>query len=261
MKQHQNKIFSWLDPLDFTIGWICALETEYVAARVFLDDRLGHHNVVIAVLSQGYGTSSAASVATHMIFSFLNIRIGLLVGISGGVPSAQDDIRLGDVVVSVKEHNGLLTATNGLRAQHEIQGHRIRHSDRLYLPHIVHTSGQSSRCTEACGNDSLNLVIRPERAAAEDGIVIHHGLIASGNTVCRDANLRDKFAQKGALCFEMEVAGLINYFPCIVIQGICDYSDSHKNKDWQGYAAMTAAVYAKDLLKHVAPSRIANRVC
>ncbi|KAJ0137536.1 Uncharacterized protein HZ326_19492 [Fusarium oxysporum f. sp. albedinis] len=30
--------FSWLDPLDFTIGWICALETEYVAARVFLDE-------------------------------------------------------------------------------------------------------------------------------------------------------------------------------------------------------------------------------
>ncbi|EXA44164.1 hypothetical protein FOVG_05666 [Fusarium oxysporum f. sp. pisi HDV247] len=118
-----------VDPLDFTIGWICALETEDVAARAFLDEeypasgflsrtdpnaytfgRLGHHNVVIAVLSQGYGTSSAASVATHMIFSFLNIRIGLLVGISGGVPSAQDDIRLGDVVVSVpgKEHNGVL---------------------------------------------------------------------------------------------------------------------------------------------------------
>jgi len=41
--------------------------------------------------------------------------------------------------------------------------------------------------------------------------------------------------------------------------GICDYSDSHKNKDWQGYAAVTAAAYAKDLLKHVAPSRVATK--
>ncbi|KAH7480507.1 hypothetical protein FOMA001_g8803 [Fusarium oxysporum f. sp. matthiolae] len=175
----------------------------------------------------------------------------------------------------------LLTATNGLRAQHEIQGHQLRRSiretlgrnpklrtkfgrpdpgsDRLYLPHIVHTSGQSSRCTETCGNDSSNLVIRPERTAAKDGIAIHHGLIAYGNSVCRDANLREKFAQKGVLCFEMEAAGLINYFPCIVIRGTCDYSDSHKNKDWQGYVVVTAAAYANDLLKHVAPSRVATR--
>ncbi|EWY90002.1 hypothetical protein FOYG_07639 [Fusarium oxysporum NRRL 32931] len=155
----------------------------------------------------------------------------------------------------------VLTATNGLRAQHEIQGHQLRRSiretlgrnpklrtkfgrpdpdsDRLYLPHIVHTSGQSSRCTETCGNDSSNLVIRPERTAAKDGITIHHGPIAYGNTVCRDANLREKFAQKGVLCFEMEAVGL--------------------NKGWQGYVVVTAAAYANDLLKHVAPSRVATR--
>jgi hypothetical protein len=41
---------------------------------------------------------------------------------------------------------------------------------------------------------------------------------------------------------------MMNIFPVLVIRGICDYSDSHKNKDWQGYAAMAAAAYAKDLL-------------
>lgn len=81
-------------------------------------------------------------------------------------------------------------------------------------------------------------------------------------SVCRDANLREKFAQKGGLCFEMEAAGLINYFPCIVIRGTCDYSDSHKNKGWQGYVVVTAAAYANDLLKHVAPSRVApDEIC
>ncbi|KNB19986.1 hypothetical protein FOXG_17249 [Fusarium oxysporum f. sp. lycopersici 4287] len=32
--------------------------------------------------------------------------------------------------------------------------------------------------------------------------------------------------------------------------------DSHKNKEWQGYAAMVAAAYAKDLLYEIAPNRV-----
>lgn len=54
----------------------------------------------------------------------------------------------------------------------------------------------------------------------------------------------------------MEAAGLMNHFPCLVIRGICNYADSHKNKDWEGYAAMTAAAYAKDLLYRIAPNRV-----
>jgi hypothetical protein len=41
---------------------------------------------------------------------------------------------------------------------------------------------------------------------------------------------------------------LMDSFPCVVIRGICDYADSHKNKRWQPYAAVTAAAYAKELL-------------
>ncbi|KAI7969631.1 hypothetical protein EIK77_008786 [Talaromyces pinophilus] len=107
------------NPNDYTVGWICALSTEYVAAQEFLDDeheppefvspndtndytlgRLGKHNVVIAVLPDGeYGTASAASVARNMLHSFPNVRIGLMVGIGGGAPSEKHDIRLGDIVV------------------------------------------------------------------------------------------------------------------------------------------------------------------
>src|SRR6185437_4265232 len=62
---------------------------------------IGKHNVVIAVLPDGeYGTTSAAVVARDMLHSFPNIRIGLMVGIGGGVPSSKHDIRLGDIVVS-----------------------------------------------------------------------------------------------------------------------------------------------------------------
>ncbi len=54
--------------------------------------------------------------------------------------------------------------------------------------------------------------------------------------------------EKEVLCFEIKVAKLINHFPCLVICGICDYSDSHKNKKWQRYAVMAVVTYIKDLL-------------
>ncbi|KAI7908598.1 WD domain-containing protein [Pyricularia oryzae] len=86
-------------------------------------------------------------------------------------------------------------------------------------------------------------------------IVLQHN--ASGNQLMKDANTRDKLAgEKGVLCFEMEAAGLVNQLPCMVIRGICDYSDSHKNKEWQGFAAMVAAAYAKELVGLIAPSQV-----
>jgi nucleoside phosphorylase len=60
----------------------------------------------------------------------------------------------------------------------------------------------------------------------------------------------------GMLCFEMEAAGLMNSFPCLVIRGICDYADSHKNKRWQPYAAATAAVCAKEVLSAIPPAEV-----
>ncbi|KAK1468711.1 hypothetical protein CMEL01_00478 [Colletotrichum melonis] len=80
---------------------------------------------------------------------------------------------------------------------------------------------------------------------------IHYGIIASGNSVVKDSISRDQILQQletGCLCFEMEAAGLMNDFPCLVIRGICDYADSHKNDRWQNYAAIVAAAYAKELL-------------
>ena len=105
---------------DYTVGWICAISTEYVAAQAFLDEKhkgpeyvssndnndytlgkVGKHNIVIAVLPDGeYGLATAAGVARDMVHSFPNVRIGLMVGIAGGAPNKKHDIRLGDIVVS-----------------------------------------------------------------------------------------------------------------------------------------------------------------
>jgi hypothetical protein len=58
------------------------------------------------------------------------------------------------------------------------------------------------------------------------------------------------------LCFEMEAAGLMDGFPCLVIRGICDYADSHKNKGWQAYAAATAAAYAKEMISIIPRNQV-----
>ena len=56
----------------------------------------------------------------------------------------------------------------------------------------------------------------------------------------------------------MEAAGLMDESPCLVIRGICDYADSHKNKRWQPYAAATAAAYAKELLSIIPTAEVAT---
>jgi nucleoside phosphorylase len=66
----------------------------------------------------------------------------------------------------------------------------------------------------------------------------------------RSGTTRDNIARElDVICFEMEAAGLMDILPCLPIRGICDYSDSHKSKEWQRYASATAASYARELLE------------
>jgi nucleoside phosphorylase len=101
---------------------------------------------------------------------------------------------------------------------------------------------------ETCDGCDPKLVV--QRLAREDSTPrIHYGNIASGNKVMKHGTTRDKIAkEEGVICFEIEAAGLMDNFRCLVIRGICDYADSHKNKIWQPYAAATAAAFARVLL-------------
>ncbi|KAF5507555.1 Kinesin light chain [Colletotrichum aenigma] len=317
------------DPKTYTVGWICALSTEFDAAQAFLDEehedcppvapndnnnyalgKIGRHNVVIAVLPDGgYGTNAAGAVARDMLHSFPNVRIGLMVGIGGGAPSSKHDVRLGDVVVSSRDggkggvfqydfgkavqdqdisfqHTDFLdqppmllrTAVSALKSRYKRKGHQLNNaidealerwprlrgeysrpppaSDRLYRSEIIHPQ-TSEGCAKVCSDDPTHIILRAERVEHTDDPAIHYGLIASANQLMKNATIRDKLAAEyGVACFEMEAAGLMNHFPCLVIRGICDYSDSHKNKEWQGFAAMVAAAYAKDLLLQIAPTSV-----
>ncbi|KAL4772848.1 purine and uridine phosphorylase [Aspergillus nidulans var. acristatus] len=117
--------------------------------------------------------------------------------------------------------------------------------DRLFRVNYEHVNPTHEDCREC---DSTQIVERSARTWNTP--VVYYGLIASGNAVMRSATLRDRLRDAwGVKCFEMEAAGLMNHFPCLVIRGLCDYSDSHKSKRWQAYAAVVAAAYAKDLLR------------
>ena len=125
--------------------------------------------------------------------------------------------------------------------------------DILFKSTYNHVEGPAC---DRCSKDKL--VQRNSRGSQE--IVIHYGTIASGNQVMKDGFTRDELSIElgGVLCFEMEAAGLMNSFPCIVIRGTCDYADSHKNKKWQPYAAMTAAACAKEILSVIPAAEVAT---
>jgi len=132
-------------------------------------------------------------------------------------------------------------------------GHPGSQHDRLYEAQYDHAAGHNT--CESC--DSKRLKSRPTRSRAIPAI--HYGLVASGNQVMKHGGIRDRLRnQLNVLCFEMEAAGLMDNFPCLVIRGICDYADSHKNDRWQKYAAATAAAYAKELLFIIPGNEVAG---
>ncbi|KAL6793232.1 nucleoside phosphorylase domain-containing protein [Trichoderma sp. SZMC 28012] len=126
--------------------------------------------------------------------------------------------------------------------------------DMLFDSKYDHVGGPT------CDGCDQKQLVRRTPGRGENQVKAHYGMIASGNMVMRSAQARDHLSSElgGVLCFEMEAAGLMNGFPCLVIRGICDYADSHKNKTWQPYAAATAAAYAKELLLTI-PGTVQDR--
>ncbi|GMF91910.1 unnamed protein product [Aspergillus oryzae] len=319
----------WSSPYgneEYTIGWVSALPIEMAAAKGMLDEEHGDpqtppqeadHNtyllgamsgfkVVIACLPKDeLGASSAAVVATDMLFTFPNIRVGLMVGIGAGIPHYDDnetrDIRLGDVVIgSDRGSSGVVvydfgkrlpdgsfeniyaldrpprtlrTALAKMEAEHQTRENKIcqyinsmldkypymrkkgfaypgSSYDQLFWDNYRHTGGRS-----CAGCDPAQRIHREDRF--DTSPEIHYGIVATGSAVVKHAPTRAQIKQRhGAICLEMEAAGLINNFPCIVIRGISDYANSHKNDQWHSYAAATAAACAKELLGFVQPTAL-----
>lgn len=289
---------------DYTIGWISALAIESAAAAAMLATKhkslpiapgdsnsyvlgtIGEHNVVMACINEAGGLP-AYKVATNLMKSFQNVRYVLMVGIGGGIPSDQYQIRLGDIVISEpsgqyggvvqsdfgkwetdgfkikgslnRPAEGLIRVVGALKRQHLLNESKIHY----FVKHIPARTFRKPKdwTYQGLENDPM---YEGDPGPREVGVCheceaqpnlqspdpeVHYGIIASGNYVLKNQEQRDKLRdQLGACCVEMEAFGLLNNFPCLVIRGISDYADGRKNDKWQCYAALTAAAYTKELL-------------
>lgn len=126
--------------------------------------------------------------------------------------------------------------------------------DRLYKADFTHDPE-----FETCASCSTEFLVKREARKSPQMPQVHYGIIASGSLVIKNGVERDKINQRyqnSVLCFEMEAAGLMNNFPCLVIRGISDYGDSHKNDNWRKRAIAVASAYAKELLSLIEPADV-----
>ncbi|KAK3372636.1 hypothetical protein B0H63DRAFT_514004 [Podospora didyma] len=233
--------------------------------------RIAKHNIVIGCLpdQMRYGP----------IVPQLEVRLDG--GIGGGAPTPEKDIRLGDVVVSVprgalggvvqydfgkRKSDGRFQRTGQLNAPPEVllgalpeikrrhndprkpdriaehlklmddmPGYRRPDQDQLFRADYDHKDGKGCSSCEAGGLEE-----RPLRFGSRE-VIVHYGIIASANSVMKNAVERDRYAQDpelNVLCFEMEAGGLMNNFPCLVIR------------------ALAAAAYARELLHVLKPTKV-----
>ncbi|OHW96584.1 kinesin light chain [Colletotrichum incanum] len=334
---------------DFQVAIICALPLEYDAVALTFDEfwdenrdqqrnapgdynmyrtgRIGSHNVVLLLLSN-MGKVSAASATANLRSTYAGIKLAILTGICGGVPSpwTANELLLGDVVISKsmvqydlgrQYPNDFATKTNveeilgrpsrdirSLIATFETRqgrsdlqrqtsrvlmqlqqkatdyGERSLYqrppltADFLFEPGYLHRHRDSQNCNcsdsgaceiarstscEKLQCDGGRVVSRKrlkaehpgDDAVTAEGPQVFVGRVGSGDTVMKSGLDRDRVAaQHSLIAFEMEGAGVWDEIPSVVVKGVCDYADSHKNKNWQNFAAATAASTTKALLEY-----------
>lgn len=215
-----------------------------------------------------------------------DIRLGdVVVSMSDGANCGVVQYDLGKDTDAGFKLKGFLTATpprlraavSSMRSDHQLNDNRIEEfvtvmlqrgrklnvyrrpsaeSDVLFRADYTHRAEQPT-CNEC---DQTNIIARPPREYG--GPQIHYGLIASGDRVMRNAVQRDRYVANfgDILCFEMEAAGVMSELPYIVIRGISNYADSHKNDAWQHYAAAAAAACTKEFLTYLEPEVRVDKV-
>ncbi|KAB8203916.1 hypothetical protein BDV34DRAFT_226850 [Aspergillus parasiticus] len=244
------------------------------------------------------GMVSAPRVMDGMRKRFTSMRFVFNVGIAGGAPSSKHDVRLGDVIIGTRvvQHrfrkgtsDGFIFAGHSLSPPrallHAVTALKTRlfygldlsesfenaytrsptieatfrrpeaRTDRLYKSQFVHTNGCD--CLKECPRQSSEIIERQIRQ--DHRIEVHDGVIALVEKDIKDAVSRDQLTSElDALCFDRETSELCDTISCIPIRGICSYSDSHGNEQWNGYAAAAAAVCARELLLNIPPVQLTS---
>lgn len=266
----------------------CRLTTVGPRNYLYTFGRIGGIKIVIARPHQmGTVNAAHCATAVNNQFPNVVccLMVGIGAGIPN-LP--QHDIRLGDIVVSVPQdgHPGviqydfgkyeedgfvlkgslnkpppILLSADGKLVEEEMMDrspletilqhitnrrgfNRPNIEDILFDPSFSHTD-QGEGCLK-CKEMGGTRLAREARYYP----VVHRGLILSGSGVIKNPVDRERLRRgyKNALCYEMEAAGIMDEIPCLVIRGICDYADTHKQDGWHHYAAAAAAAYCKAIL-------------
>ena len=248
-------------------------------------DGLPHQVLLTSLAKMGNNVSSAA--VTNLVRSFPSVEYILMVGIAGGAPDPRDPavhVRLGDVVVSNEKgvlqydnikrtpsHNdirdnspkpavALIAAAKALESGF-ILGHRPWEAHLRKAEHLPEFQRPASKTDVLYDAQDQSKRVRhpkdPWRAQYPTSPRIHLAAIGSANTLLKDATLRNQLRDEyGIRAIEMEGSGTADASwilerDYLVIRGICDYCDTHKNDDWQHYAALVAAAYARALIENL----------
>lgn len=249
---------------------------RYLVGTIRSADNNTHH---IALMQCGEGNNRAAVRCTEMLKYFPSIKAVVMCGIAGGVPNpekASDHVRLGDIVVSTHvyqydygkkkgdawEAKTVPIGSSALfqRTIAKIQADEYedviewqKYIDSFGVGKFEKPNMDTDRLFSANGTE----IKHPEDRTRTHYPKVHYGCIASGNIVLKDPkmrnNLRDNYGVKAA---EMEGSGIIDAasdekVDFIIVRGICDYCDIHKNDLWQEYAALVAAAYTRSLLENI----------
>ena len=254
----------------YCLGKIPSVDSEY-------------HSIVLALADMG--TNIAALRASLLLEHFPNVTSIIMTGIAGGVPhpnKPDEHVRLGDIVVSdhrgvvqydfvsdritEKEHrfpprppsSSLLEAVRLLEAS-EIEGNRpwLNYIDQGVDKLKFHRPPEVKDILISSENPK-EVIPHPHDQKRIDGQPrVFYGSIASANRLLKNPIKRDELREKFKVkAVEMESSGIadatwnreIGY---LAIRGICDYCDSNKGDDWQGYAAIIAAAYTRALIESI----------
>ena len=268
-------VFPEGDPNQYVIGDMPALN--------------GVHRVVLTLLPKT-GNNPASGSCSDLLRSFPSIQDVLMVGIAGGIPRPDDadkHVRLGDLVISetggIVQYDNLKLSSDNVEVRdnsaqpsaflgryvRSLEAGRIAggypweaHFDRAAHLENASRPDESTDRLFAPSDQSRELPhpFDPYRAKRSGMPKIHYGRIGSANILMKDPVKRDAVArQHGVRAIEMEGSGIAdaawsygrNY---LIIRGICDYCDTHKNDLWQGYAAVVAAAYAREALLAIIPA-------
>ncbi|KAI4250649.1 MAG: hypothetical protein L6R42_008694 [Xanthoria sp. 1 TBL-2021] len=276
-------------PIELTpaLALLDHITTLHVAndSNIYQAGRISDHNIVIVTLDRiGLGVGVGGSIPNYSLRE--QIVLGDVV-VSRQVEHLDYGQRTPNGFEVTNQtyypNSALLKAANTLRSTHNLFRSKIPdilqkirqkldevpredsedlgpEADRLFDPEYNHDDGYKlyNNCYDL-KRSSLRMERGRKAHRKKDTPSIHFGTIGSGNSLVVGSKVRERlYKQFGAICFKIEAAALLQYKP-LVIRGICNYADSHKNRKWQAYTAATAAAYAQELILRLpAHSHVVN---